>query len=91
MNKIYPDAQAALSGLLKDGMMVMAGGFGLCGIPEHCIAALREGGAPRGFVAFTSLSEELAEASLVRLERDGPGAKVSRTEVFQILARIQGA
>ena len=53
------------------------------------IAALREGGAPRGFVAFTSLSEELAEASLVRLERDGPGAKVSRTEVFQILARIQ--
>jgi farnesyl-diphosphate farnesyltransferase len=55
------------------------------------IGALREGGAPRGFVAFTSLSQELAEASLVRLERDGPGAKVSRTEVFQILARIQGA
>jgi len=55
------------------------------------ISALREGGAPRGFVAFTSLSEELAEASLVRLERDGPGAKVSRTEVFQILARVQGA
>ena len=53
------------------------------------IAALREGGAPRGFVAFTALSEELAEASLVRLERDGPGAKVSRTEVFEILARVQ--
>jgi farnesyl-diphosphate farnesyltransferase len=53
------------------------------------IAALREGGAPKGFVAFTSLSEELAEASLVRLERDGPGAKVSRMEVFQILARVQ--
>ncbi len=53
------------------------------------IAALREGGAPRGFVAFTALSEELAEASLVRLERDGPGAKVSRIEVFEILARVQ--
>jgi farnesyl-diphosphate farnesyltransferase len=53
------------------------------------IAALREGGAPRGFVSFTALSEELAEASLVRLERDGPGAKVSRVEVFQILARVQ--
>jgi 3-oxoacid CoA-transferase subunit A len=41
-NKIYPDAAAALAGLLHDGMMIMAGGFGLCGIPEKLIAALRE-------------------------------------------------
>ena len=34
MNKVYPDAPAALAGLLKDGMLIMAGGFGLCGIPE---------------------------------------------------------
>ncbi|MAB00199.1 MAG: succinyl-CoA--3-ketoacid-CoA transferase [Stappia sp.] len=45
MNKIYPDAAAALSGLTFDGMTVMAGGFGLCGIPENLIAALRDSGA----------------------------------------------
>lgn len=44
MNKIYPDAKAALAGLLKDGMTIMSGGFGLCGIPEHCILAIRESG-----------------------------------------------
>ncbi len=44
MKKVYPDAQAALAGLLKDGMMIMAGGFGLCGIPETLIRAIREAG-----------------------------------------------
>jgi 3-oxoacid CoA-transferase subunit A len=44
MNKVYPDAKAALAGLLKDGMLIMAGGFGLCGIPETLILAIRESG-----------------------------------------------
>jgi 3-oxoacid CoA-transferase subunit A len=44
MKKVYPDARAALAGLLKDGMMIMAGGFGLCGIPEALIQAIRESG-----------------------------------------------
>jgi 3-oxoacid CoA-transferase subunit A len=44
MRKIYPDARAALAGLLKHGMMVMAGGFGLCGIPESLILAIRDAG-----------------------------------------------
>jgi 3-oxoacid CoA-transferase subunit A len=44
MRKVYPDARAALAGLLKDGMMIMAGGFGLCGIPESLIEAIRESG-----------------------------------------------
>jgi 3-oxoacid CoA-transferase subunit A len=44
MRKIYPDARAALAGLLKDGMMIMAGGFGLCGIPESLILAIRDAG-----------------------------------------------
>jgi len=44
MEKVYPDAHAALAGLLKDGMTVMSGGFGLCGIPEALIAAIRESG-----------------------------------------------
>ena len=44
MKKVYPDAKTALAGLLKDGMMIMAGGFGLCGIPETLIMAIRESG-----------------------------------------------
>ena len=44
MRKVYPDARAALAGLLKDGMMIMAGGFGLCGIPESLILAIRDAG-----------------------------------------------
>lgn len=44
MNKVYPDAKSALSGLLRDNMTIMSGGFGLCGIPEHCILAIREAG-----------------------------------------------
>jgi 3-oxoacid CoA-transferase subunit A len=45
MRKIFPDAAAALEGLTFDGMTVMSGGFGLCGIPENLIAALRDSGA----------------------------------------------
>ena len=44
MNKVYADARAALAGLLKDGMLIMAGGFGLCGIPETLILAIRDAG-----------------------------------------------
>ena len=44
VNKLYPDARAALDGLLFDGMTIMSGGFGLCGIPEKLIAALRDAG-----------------------------------------------
>ena len=39
-SKIYPDAAAALAGLLRDGMLIAAGGFGLCGIPERLIDAI---------------------------------------------------
>jgi 3-oxoacid CoA-transferase subunit A len=44
MNKVYADASAALAGILKDDMLIMAGGFGLCGIPETLILAIRESG-----------------------------------------------
>ena len=43
-NKLYDDAASALEGLLFDGMTVMSGGFGLCGIPENLITALRDSG-----------------------------------------------
>ena len=44
VNKIYPDPGAALTGLLRDGMTIMSGGFGLCGIPEALIEATRTSG-----------------------------------------------
>jgi 3-oxoacid CoA-transferase subunit A len=44
VNKLYPDARSALDGLTHDGMLLAIGGFGLCGIPEALIAALRDTG-----------------------------------------------
>jgi 3-oxoacid CoA-transferase subunit A len=43
-SKVYPNAQAALEGVLFDGMVIMAGGFGLCGIPENLIAEIKRAG-----------------------------------------------
>lgn len=43
-NKLYSNAKEALKDLLRDDMTIMSGGFGLCGIPEHCIEAIRESG-----------------------------------------------
>jgi 3-oxoacid CoA-transferase subunit A len=45
MNKIYPSAAAALDGIVRDGQLIAVGGFGLCGIPEALIDALRDSGA----------------------------------------------
>jgi 3-oxoacid CoA-transferase subunit A len=45
MKKIYPNAAAALDGVLTDGMLIAAGGFGLCGIPELLLQAIKENGA----------------------------------------------
>ena len=45
MKKVFPDAASALAGLIKDGMTLMSGGFGLCGIPETLIEAVRASGA----------------------------------------------
>lgn len=45
MDKVYKNATEALEGLTFDGMTIMAGGFGLCGIPENLITALRDSGA----------------------------------------------
>ena len=44
MNKIFPSARAALEGLVNDGQLIAVGGFGLCGIPEALIDALRDSG-----------------------------------------------
>jgi len=44
MNKVYPSAAAALDGIVRDGQLMAVGGFGLCGIPEALIDALRDTG-----------------------------------------------
>ena len=44
MNKLYPSAAAALDGIVRDGQLIAVGGFGLCGIPEALIEALRDSG-----------------------------------------------
>jgi acyl CoA:acetate/3-ketoacid CoA transferase alpha subunit len=45
LNKLFPSAAAALHGVAKDGQLLAVGGFGLCGIPEALIEALRDSGA----------------------------------------------
>jgi 3-oxoacid CoA-transferase subunit A len=44
VKKLYPDAAAALDGLLRDGLLIACGGFGLCGIPERLLDAVRDSG-----------------------------------------------
>lgn len=53
MSKIYANANAALEGIPQDGMTIMAGGFGLCGIPENLIIALRDSGV-KGLTAISN-------------------------------------
>src|SRR6476620_6034917 len=52
-SKLYPDAHAALAGLVADGQTLAVGGFGLCGIPEALIAALRDSGV-KGLTAISN-------------------------------------
>ena len=44
VQKLYPNAKAALAGALHDGMTIMSGGFGLCGVPDALIEAIRDSG-----------------------------------------------
>jgi 3-oxoacid CoA-transferase subunit A len=52
-NKVYPNAQAAMDGVLFDGMTIMCGGFGLCGIPENLIAEIKRAGT-KGITAISN-------------------------------------
>ncbi len=53
MNKVYPDAASALAGIVSDGQTIAVGGFGLCGIPEALILALRDSGV-KGLTAISN-------------------------------------
>src|SRR5690242_12978875 len=62
MDKVYKDASSAMAGLIKDGMTIMAGGFGLCGIPGSLIEAIRDSGARN--LTFISNNAGVAGAGL---------------------------
>ena len=51
--KVFKDAESALEDLLHDDMIIVSGGFGLCGIPEHCIAAIKDSGV-RGLTVISN-------------------------------------
>src|SRR5450631_2647233 len=53
MNKVFPDAKTAVAGVVADGQTIAVGGFGLCGIPEALIAALRDSGV-KGLTAISN-------------------------------------
>jgi 3-oxoacid CoA-transferase subunit A len=74
MKKIYPDAAAALDGLLFDGMTICAGGFGLCGIPERLIDAIRESGVKN--LTFVSNNAGIDNEGLGKLLRTRQIAKM---------------
>ena len=74
MKKIYPDAAAALEGLLFDGMTICAGGFGLCGIPERLIDAIRDSGVKD--LTFVSNNAGIDNEGLGKLLRTRQIAKM---------------
>ncbi|WP_395330180.1 CoA transferase subunit A [Novosphingobium sp. BL-8H] len=74
MNKIYPSANAALDGLLKDGLLIAAGGFGLCGIPERLLDAVRDSGVKN--LTFASNNAGIDNEGIGKLLRTKQVAKM---------------
>ncbi len=80
MNKIYPDAASALSGLLHDGMLIASGGFGLCGIPERLLDAVQASGV-----------KELTFASNnAGIDNEGIGKLLRSRQVKKMIASYVG-
>jgi 3-oxoacid CoA-transferase subunit A len=67
MKKLYPDAVAALDGLLQDGMLIAAGGFGLCGVPERLLEAIEQSGVKQ--LTFASNNAGIDNEGIGRLLR----------------------
>jgi 3-oxoacid CoA-transferase subunit A len=67
MSKLYPDAGAALAGLLRDDMLIASGGFGLCGIPERLLDAIRDSGVSG--LTFTSNNAGIDNEGIGKLLR----------------------
>jgi 3-oxoacid CoA-transferase subunit A len=69
MNKLFPNAKAALDGIVRDGMMLAIGGFGLCGIPEELILALRDSGVRNLTIASNNAGVDGAGLGLLLATR----------------------
>jgi 3-oxoacid CoA-transferase subunit A len=80
MRKVYPDASAALEGLLQDGMMVMSGGFGICGVPNALIRAIRDSGV----TGLTVVSNNAG------IDGDGLGILLETRQVARMIASYVG-
>ncbi|TCD06892.1 CoA transferase subunit A [Erythrobacteraceae bacterium CFH 75059] len=74
MSKLYPDARAALDGLLRDGMLIASGGFGLCGIPERLLDAIRDSGVRN--LTFASNNAGIDNEGIGKLLRTRQVAKM---------------
>src|SRR5579859_2897373 len=68
-SKVYPDAGSALRGIVKDGMTLCCGGFGLCGVPEKLIGALHDSGVRNLTVVSDNLSVDGAGLGLLLASR----------------------
>ena len=80
MKKIYPDAAAALDGLLFDGMTICAGGFGLCGIPERLIDAIQASGVKDLTVASNNAG----------IDNEGLGRLLRTRQIRKMIASYVG-
>jgi len=80
VKKVYPDATAALSGLLRDGMMIMAGGFGLCGVPQTLIRAIRDSGVK----GLTCISNNAG------IDGDGLGVLLDTHQIKKMISSYVG-
>jgi 3-oxoacid CoA-transferase subunit A len=80
MQKIYPNAEAALDGLLFDGMTIAAGGFGLCGIPERLIDAIQASGVKDLVIASNNAG----------IDNEGLGKLLRTKQVKKMIASYVG-
>jgi 3-oxoacid CoA-transferase subunit A len=80
MQKLYPDAPAALDGVLKDGMLIAAGGFGLCGLPERLLEAIQASGVKD--LTFASNN--------AGIDNDGIGKQLRTRQVRKMISSYVG-
>lgn len=80
MEKLFPDAKAALEGLLRDDMLIAAGGFGLCGVPERLIDAVRDSGVSGLTVASNNAG----------LDGEGLGKLLRTRQIKKMIASYVG-
>jgi 3-oxoacid CoA-transferase subunit A len=80
MQKLYPDAAAALDGVLRDGMLIASGGFGLCGVPERLIEAIQASGVKKLTVASNNAG----------IDNEGIGKLLRTRQVRKMIASYVG-